>query len=292
MTTTSPSAFTEKRINLPTVGFSTRLLTAGAGVPVLLLHGNPHSAGEWRFLAEALGGKVLSLAPDLPGFGAGDEPPESFDYSHAAHEAFLDDVLAVEKVTEPIVLVVHDIGGVVGLQWAEKHIDRIRGLVITNTVIFEGFPWFPTAHTWKRTDGLGKARAEVGMWLLGQAGGALFRRVFGRISPELNEEEIQLITKEFALDKKSKRSTLRLFRQMIQPEYLIGHDAALRKLIESVPVRVVWGLGDPYIPDEYADKFPGLPAEKRLKIPGGGHWVTVTHPKEVAEAIRQVIAER
>ena len=93
MASTSSKVFTEKRIKLPTVGFETRLFVAGSGTPVLLLHGNPHSANQWRFLAEAMGGRGLVLAPDLPGFGESGEPPESFDYSREAHEAFINDVL-------------------------------------------------------------------------------------------------------------------------------------------------------------------------------------------------------
>jgi haloalkane dehalogenase len=83
------------------------------------------------------------------------------------------------------VIVVHDIGGVVGIPWAARHRERLRGVVITNTVIFERFPWFPVARTWASRGRLGRARAALGMWLLGRAGGRLFRRIFGRISPEL-----------------------------------------------------------------------------------------------------------
>src|SRR5262249_49081718 len=151
----------------------------------LLLHGNPDCAGEWRGVIGALDGAALSLAPDLPGFGRCDEPPARFGYTRAELEAFLDELLARLAVDERIVVGGHDIGGILGLPRAARHLDRVRGVVITNTVVFERYPWFPIAHTWARTDLVGRARAEAGMWALGLAGGWLFRRIFGRISPEL-----------------------------------------------------------------------------------------------------------
>src|SRR5262249_9628750 len=149
-----------------------------------------------------LGGAGRAFAPDLPGFGASDEPPASFDYSRAAFERFFDELLVSCGVapTEKVVIVVHDIGGVVGIPWAASHGARRRGLVIPNAVIFERFPWFPIARTWARDDRVGRARAAAGMWLLGRAGGRLFRRVFGRISPELPPAELERMTREFALD--------------------------------------------------------------------------------------------
>lgn len=272
----------EVRVALPTLGFSTRVLRAGTGAPILLLHGNPDNAGEWRPLIKVLDGTGACMAPDLPGFGQCDEPPLSFDYSLAAHEAFLDELLGALGVSQPVILVVHDIGGIFGVAWAAKHLDRICGVVITNTVVFENFPWFSQARTWARTDWLGRTQAEARMWLIGLAGGALFRKVFGGLSPELPPTELARITQEFALDGKAKRSTLRLFRQMIPNEYFTGMDAAVRTLIARVPVRVVWGLGDPYIPDRFAASFPGVKIER---VAGGGHWVPISSAAKVAAAV-------
>jgi pimeloyl-ACP methyl ester carboxylesterase len=286
---TVAAATDETRVVLSASGFSTRVLRAGSGQPVLLLHGNPDSAGEWRHVLAALNGAGRCFAPDLPGFGACDEPPASFDYSRAAHDAFLDELLATLGIgnRERLVLVVHDIGGAIGIPWAAKRLDRIRGLVITNTVVFERFPWFPIAHTWARTDWLGRVRAEAGMWALGRADGRLFRRIFGRASPELGADDIARMTREFALDPKSKRSTLRLFRQMLGHEFLEGADAQVRELVARVPVRVVWGEGDPYIPSSYAGSFQGATVELH---PHAGHWVPITRAASVAAAVAAVLA--
>src|SRR5206468_4251559 len=123
-----------------------------------------------------------------------------------------------------VVLVVHDIGGVFGVPWALERLDRLRGVVITNTVVFEGFPWFPVARAWGRVDWPGQWLARLRMAAIGPAGGALFRRVFGKLSPELSAEDLGRMTRELALNPVAKRSTLRLFRRMVRPEYFEGYD--------------------------------------------------------------------
>jgi pimeloyl-ACP methyl ester carboxylesterase len=94
------------------------------------------------------------------------------------------------------------------------------------------------------------------------------------------------MVREFACDPKSKRSTLRLFRQMIPHTYFEGIDAMVRELIQRVPVRVVWGLGDPYIPERYARAFPGVEPEI---LPRGGHWIPLSAPARVAAAVQAVL---
>jgi haloalkane dehalogenase len=276
----------EERVRLPGVDMSTRVLRSGAGAPVLLLHGSPDSASEWRPVMEALGGACACFAPDLPGLGACDEPPPSFDFSRAACGAFVDELVAALGVRDRLVLAVHDIGGILGIPWAAKHVDRLRGVVITNTVVFEQFPWFPLGRIWGRTDTLGRALASALMAQLGWLGGRVFRAGFARISPELSAQDLDRVTREFALDAKSKRSTLRLFRRMIPRAYFEGYDAMVRDVIAQVPVRVVWGGHDPYIPGRYAHAFPGLEPEL---IERAGHWVPISAAARVARAIEAVL---
>jgi pimeloyl-ACP methyl ester carboxylesterase len=234
---------------------------------------------------QALGDRYSCFAPDLPGLGECDEPPPSFDFSRAAAMAFMDGLVSALVPTGPLVLVVHDIGGIVGIPWAAKNVARLRGLVVTNTVVFERFPWFGTARTWARTDALGRLRNAAVMGLLGVAGGRLFRKANARISPELPDADLDRMTREFALDAKSKRSTLRLFRQMVPHEYFSGYGAMVRDLVARVPVHVVWGQGDPYIPARYVEEFPGA----RLDIvKDGGHWVPISGATRVASAIEAV----
>jgi pimeloyl-ACP methyl ester carboxylesterase len=277
---------TEQRLELRSIPLTTRVLRSGEGPPVLLLHGSPDSASEWCPVMEALGSSVTCMAPDLPGLGACEEPLPSFDYSRVACEAFLDDLVGTLGIDQPLVLVVHDIGGVLGIPWAARNPRRVRGVVITNTVIFERFPWFGLGKLWGRNDLVGRAMAAAMMWQIGWLDGRIFGRAFRRISPELTAPDLDRMVREFACDPKSKRSTLRLFRQMIPHAYFDGVEAMARELIQRVPVRVVWGLGDPYIPERFARAFPGVEPEI---IPRGGHWIPLSAPGRVAAAVQSVL---
>ena len=276
----------EERLVLPGIPLTTRVLRGGEGPPVLLLHGSPDSASEWRPVMEALGPGVACTAPDLPGLGACEEPPPSFDYSRGACEAFLDEVVHTLGIDRPLILVVHDVGGVLGIPWAARNLPRVRGVVITNTVVFERFPWFGAGRLWGRSDRLGRAMAAAMMWQIGWVRGAIFRKAFARISPELPPPDLDRMVREFACDPKSKRSTLRLFRRMIPHAYFDGVDGMVRTLIERVPLRVIWGVGDPYIPARYAKAFPGIEPDI---VPAGGHWIPLSAPDRVAAAVHSVL---
>src|SRR5262245_32265893 len=237
----------------------------------------------------ALGDRCRCNAPDLPGLGASDEPPASFDFTREAASRYLDELLDGLDVREPVVLVVHDIGGVLGIPWAAQHPERIRAMVVTNTVVFERFEWFPLAKIWARTGPVGRLVARAVMRQIGWFGGGIFRRAFGRISPELSSHDLDRIIRMFALDAKSKRSTLRLFRRMVPTTYFDGFEAMVEGLVASVPVSVVWGTGDPYIPVRYAATFAPAPTEL---LGSAGHWVPLSAPERVASAVAEILPGR
>ena len=78
----------ERRISLPDLGIVTRVLEAGAGPSVLMLHGNPDNADEWAPLIARLGARYRCIAPDFPGYGKSPEPPRAFTYDLADQMRF------------------------------------------------------------------------------------------------------------------------------------------------------------------------------------------------------------
>lgn len=70
-------------------GLKTNVLRAGAGEPVILLHGLGASSYSWRYAIPELAKHYDVFAPDLPGFGRTDKPWD-FDYSiHGLHSWIL-----------------------------------------------------------------------------------------------------------------------------------------------------------------------------------------------------------
>ncbi len=120
-------------------GLNVHYRSAGAGEPVLLLHGFPTSSFLWRHVAPHIAHTNRVIALDLPGFGQSDKPLD-VSYSFRFFEQFLSSFLEALEL-ETISLVVHDLGGPIGLYWACQHPDRVRKLALLNTLVYPEFSW-------------------------------------------------------------------------------------------------------------------------------------------------------
>jgi len=267
---------------LPDLGILTRVLEAGTGAPIVFLHGSPDNADEWLPVIALLSERFRCIAPDLPGYGEAPEPPRSFDYSRASQVAFLDEFVRSLDLTEKPILVVHDIGGMMGLAWAGADPARIKALVVTNTVVFENFKWFGIARLWADTSFRGRLRARIGMIALGLRGGSLFKKLFGKQNPQLSPEQLERFATSFALNGAAKNSTIRQFRTMLAPDFFSGFAPMIAALTAAVPSRVLWGEPDPYVGAEYARRFGTATV---TVLPGVGHWVPLIAPEALAREI-------
>jgi haloalkane dehalogenase len=121
------------------------------------------------------------------------------------------------------------------------------------------------------------------MWALGLRNGRLFKRIFGAQSPQLGPEDLERFAASFALNRDAKRTTLRQFRQFVDPQFFAGFDAMWRRLgSERVPARVLWGDGDPYLSADNAHKFGSSIV---TILPGVGHWVPLVAPDQLAAEV-------
>jgi pimeloyl-ACP methyl ester carboxylesterase len=106
----------------------------GEGEPVLLMHGIPVSSFLYRKVLPLLAERGLrGVAFDLPGLGLA-QKPESFDYSWSGLGRWTGeavDALGIGRCH----LVLHDIGGPVGLEWALRNRERIVSLTVLDTII-------------------------------------------------------------------------------------------------------------------------------------------------------------
>jgi len=114
-------------------GVESFVLEQGEGEPVVLMHGIPVSSFLYRKVVPLLAKSGLrAVAFDLPGLGLAAKP-QGFDYTWSGlgrwtGEAI--DALGIERCH----LVLHDIGGPIGLEWALRHRDRVRSLTVLDTL--------------------------------------------------------------------------------------------------------------------------------------------------------------
>jgi haloalkane dehalogenase len=131
---------------------------AGRGPAIVFLHGNPASSFVWRNVLPPVAERARVLAPDLIGMGASGKP--DIGYRFADHARYLDawlDALALREV----VFVGYDWGGSLAMDYAARHPDRVRGLVVFETFLrpLQWSEWTPQgAELFRalRTPGVGE----------------------------------------------------------------------------------------------------------------------------------------
>ena len=107
---------------------------AGAGMPVVLLHGWALAHHTYRdVIASIAAHGCRVIAPAMPGFGGTHELPSS-DFSMAGYGRWVADLLEALEVTEPAVVVGHSFGGGVAIRLAHDRPERVRSLVLVNSV--------------------------------------------------------------------------------------------------------------------------------------------------------------
>jgi 4,5:9,10-diseco-3-hydroxy-5,9,17-trioxoandrosta-1(10),2-diene-4-oate hydrolase len=105
--------------------------TAGAGLPLVMLHGGGPGASAWSNFASALprfAADFRTLLVDQPGFGDSDKPPVAgnyFRHSPGYLLSFLDE-LGIQRIH----LLGNSLGGGTAARFALEHPDRVGRLVL------------------------------------------------------------------------------------------------------------------------------------------------------------------
>ena len=103
---------------------------AGAGRPVLLLHGYPFNRSLWNEQIAALSGSYRVIAPDLRGFGESDSSEGPSTMNRMAQDvALLLDHLEIPRVTIGSL----SMGGYVTLAFYKQFASRVRALILADT---------------------------------------------------------------------------------------------------------------------------------------------------------------
>jgi pimeloyl-ACP methyl ester carboxylesterase len=209
----------------------------GDGHPVVCVHGVPSSCFLYRKLIAELARRGLrGIAFDLPGLGLAERPAD-YDYSWTGLGRF--GAAAVQALDlESFHLVVHDIGGPVGLAAAMP--ERVRSLTVLNTlVLVDGFkrPWSMEPF----------ARRGIGEVYLATLSKPAFRQLFylqGLEDREATSKEEIYAYVDLLKGGDGGRAFLKIMRgfertREKQELYL----STLRDV--PYPVQIVWGVNDP-----------------------------------------------
>ena len=125
---------------ITTNGIRMAVYEAGAGLPVVFVHGFPELAFSWRHQLRSYPAAGLrAIAPDMRGYGLTDRPSDVGGYAISnlcADLLGLLDALDIERA----VFCGHDWGGVPVWTMPRIHPDRVAGVIGVNTPAFGGDP--------------------------------------------------------------------------------------------------------------------------------------------------------
>ena len=260
--------------NVEISGLPIRYLSAGEGLPLVLLHGAGDNALDWRLVMPTLAATHRVYAPDLP--GSPDSARPAAVYSPAFFERFVVtfvNSLGIARAT----YVGNSLGGLIALRLALSEPARVAALVLVDSAGL-GYAINP-AFTSVNFPGLAEAampfwRTSIGAYQRAWARTALlFAHPPGTVPREWIAEQ-----KRLALWPGYLEAHLTVLRTLVSPlgqrEVLVDRLPAL-----EIPTLVVWGERDRVFPRSQAKRAVARLQDGSLAlIPDCGHMPHVECP--------------
>jgi pimeloyl-ACP methyl ester carboxylesterase len=274
---------------LALAGYGTRVLELeGDGFPVLMFHGYADSADTWRQSLDRLARRGRrAVAVDLPGFGAAD--PLSPDPILPQLDAFAAAAAryASGRDRAPVLAVGNSLGGCVALRLAERHGDRLAGVV---GVAPAGLEMTRLLYLVQRDPVLRTVVAlptPVPSFVLRGAVARLYRQL-AFASPEAIEPGVITAFTYHHRQRARVAHYLDTAHRLI-PE--LKRPFALERV--SVPVLLVWGDKDRLVFSRGAKKVLEAVPESRLELLKGiGHCPQVEASERFVELLLEFGEER
>jgi len=258
-------------------GHAVYVKQTGIGAPALFLHGVPDTAELWDTAIDGVADRYTCYAPDFQGIYRSAINPD-FDYSFDGYADWVEALVKALDINQPITLVAHDWGGLIGVAWASKYPQRIARIVLMNTAFTSRYRWHAWARVW-RTPVLG----ELSMWLMSRP---MLSRELRRGSRKLTPAQIAAIWRGAPSKMSSRMTILKLYRSA-DPARLASWESRWQQLAARVPVKILWGAHDPYLPRWVASSFHTQDVEI---VEGSGHWVPAEAPQRLIAALQQLAA--
>jgi pimeloyl-ACP methyl ester carboxylesterase len=282
---TLPGQFDEWQIELH--GRRVIYRVAGAGPPIVLIHGMLNSSSHWQAVALNLARDYTVIAPDL--IGHGDSAAPRGDYSLGAHAASIRDLLAAIGV-DRATIVGHSLGGGVAMQFFYQFPQRVERLVLISSggLGQEVSPMLRTAAlpgmsallalTIKPRRLVALARAGRRLDERGVRAGVYLRAVARALAPLENADArgAFMHTLRAVIDVHGQRvsATDRLY------------------LLESLPTLIVWGERDNTIPLRHgAAAHEAIPHSRFRTLARAAHFPHLEDPQGLSEVLREFMVD-
>ncbi len=132
MTRSSQTTMPGRHHRVEVNGIRLHYTRAGAGEPLVLLHGFPMTSYYWRKVIPALAERFTVIAPDLRGCGDSDRPSTGYDKRTVAEDVHQ---LVRHLDLGSINLVSHDVGMMVAYAYASLYPAEVKRLALTEAAL-------------------------------------------------------------------------------------------------------------------------------------------------------------
>jgi pimeloyl-ACP methyl ester carboxylesterase len=253
----------------------------GAGPAVVLLHGQPGSAADWRPVSRLLQSRFTVIVPDRLGYGRTGGPAGGFRDNASAVLDLLDD-LQVARAT----VVGHSWSGGVAIALAQEAAARVNAAVLIASV--------GPGERLGRVDRLlaippiGTAAAAIALNVTARALSVPpLRRLLDRYLRGTTDEGLLAIAEGWR-----RGEAWRSF--VVEQRALFDEldDLAPGLADIAVPVTVVIGGADRIVPASTGQRIAAaIPGARLIRIEGAGHLLSHERPEAVADAIAGAATE-
>jgi 2-hydroxy-6-oxonona-2,4-dienedioate hydrolase len=252
--------FTQRFVDVG--GVRTRIIEAGEGAPLILLHGTGgHAEAYLRNLA-SLSERFHVIAYDMVGHGFSDKPDHPYTLDvYASQLAGLLDALGIERAH----LSGESLGGWVVAWFAARHPERVDKLILTTPGNVIGKPETMKVIRESTMRAVAEASPETVRarleWLFAPVNRHL-------VSDELVAVRLAIYTLPGAAE--AMRNVLVLQDPEVRAKYTWAPEWASRI---QAPTLIIWTSDDPTGVYEEGELLASwIPGSKLINIAGAGHW--------------------
>lgn len=256
-----------------------RYREAGAGPPIVFVHGYLVDGRLWDGVVDRLADRFRCIAPDWP-IGAQQVAMNAdADLTPPGVAATIADLLAKLDLEE-VTIVGNDSGGAMSQVLVTRHPERISRLVLTNCDTHENFP----PGIFKHLPALANLPGGMALIALPFRSQAICRRAFAPFTKrplpdELIASWMAPAQNDPAIKRDLKKVTVGMHRR-----YTL--EAAERLRGSELPILLTWAPGDKFFPISYAERLAGDAGNAELvRIPDSSTFVSWDQPQRLSDEI-------
>ena len=288
----SEQPFAAKRTR-DVLGRQMAYIDEGSGRSVVFQHGNPTSSYLWRNIMRGCEGLGRLVACDLIGMGDSEKIPGEGDarYSWDVHYAHLSALWDQLDLGDDILLVIHDWGSSLGLQWAMDHADRVSGIVYMEAIV--------TPMTWVHWPENARAifegfRSPAGEKLIFEKNLFIEGVLRGSVMRELSAAEMDEYRRPFVAGGEDRRPMLAWPRQIPldgEPPEIVEKARRYGEFHRTSPTPKLFINADPgsILVGPARDYCRSWANQREVTVPGL-HFLQEDSAAEIAAAIRSFAA--